>query len=719
MQFQKSKLVSAIILALTAGYTLAETQLAEIRVIEEGNVSAVNHSEINASEIGKRNPSSIKTLFNSLLDVDVNSLQRTRAGNEGINIRGLQGNRVGMSIDGIPLPESQENKLFATVGMAFGRGDFIEPTSLQTAQIQRGGSSTGLSGSVNFTTLEPDELLKGRALGGLLSSAYNSVDQSVAGTLGFAAQNEKYQGLLLTTYRQGHESQTNGDVGGVGSNRTEANPADYKSGYVLVKNYYQLNDKHRIGVTFEHLQRETDSERLSELGSSVSRSGVVTNNISDHTNDKVKRNRLSLSHQYADDNLLIDSSVYFQSAQTDNHRRRYYTTGTVATTRLDDAFNKDKTYGIRSQISRSLSSALPQILRYGVAYSYQDLTNQLITTAADNRKPSADTKQSKLHLYVEDEITLGNVVLTPHLGILDYRLKPSAANGYVQRAENYAPIQNQHKTVFLPKFSVVWNIMDEIRPYAQYSRGFKAPSAQQLTTSFGNSGPGYSYSIVGNPKLKPETADNFEVGFKGNSDRLEYRVAGFYNRYKNFIDYLTQASMPNMIIQYENIAKAKIYGVDANLKWAFWQDLSASAGISYARGKATEDGVVRPINSVQPLKLRAGLAYESEQWGANLTLTHVRAKADKDIDGTMYNPSISYNLVDLGAYWQPVKNVTLSASVNNLFDKKYWNWSDISYLAGRSNQTSAYDGSVSISNGNADAYTAPGRNFNLGIRYAF
>jgi hemoglobin/transferrin/lactoferrin receptor protein len=61
--------------------------------------------------------------------------------------------------------------------------------------------------------------------------------------------------------------------------------------------------------------------------------------------------------------------------------------------------------------------------------------------------------------------------------------------------------------------------------------------------------------------------------------------------------------------------------------------------------------------------------------------------------------------LDLGLYWKPAANFTLNANVNNAFDTKYWRWSDVSGLA--TNSTIK------------DAYTAPGRNIQISIRYDF
>ncbi|TNH09712.1 TonB-dependent hemoglobin/transferrin/lactoferrin family receptor [Testudinibacter sp. TR-2022] len=723
--FKPSYIASSIMIALIGGSAVADesskTQLDEITVLASAVSSAVVISEVSAENIVRRYPNNIKSLFQQELDVSVNNLSRSRAGNDGINVRGLQGNRVEMTLDGIPLSESQENKLFTTVGMAFGRGDFIEPSGLRSAQIKRSGSNSGLSGSVNFNTLEPEDLLKERALAGVLSSAYSGVDRGIAGTVGFAAQNERYQGLLLSTLRKGHETKTHGKKGGIGTNRTKADPADYKSGYVLLKNYYQLNDSHRIGLIFEYLKRDTERDLQSQLGTISGRTGI-TNNLADTTTDTVVRNRFSLNHLYSREQLHIESAVYMQHSQTRNHRLRHTISNGVAIQRLDEAENKDKIYGINSSVRHYLDTTLPQIVRYGVSYNYQDLSNRLITTSADNRKPSADTKQIRTTAFIEDEISWGSLVLTPHLGLIDYRLKPSDRNGYIQRADDYAPISGQHKTAFLPKFGLLWDLTDEFKPYLHYSRGYKAPSVQQLTTSFGNDRGMLSYSIVGNPQLKPETADNFELGFKGQNARLDYRVSAYYHRYKNFIDYQTMISNRNLlVIQYQNIAKAKVYGIEAEAKWRFTEQLSATTGFVYSRGKSIEqDGTIRPINTIQPLKVRIGLAYQSEGWGADLLLTHVRAKADKDIDGTMYNPSVSYNLLDLGGYWQPLNGLMFTAGINNVLNKKYWNWTDLSHLAARANETANNDSSAgTISVTNADAYSAPGRHFTLGVRYEF
>lgn len=707
-----------------AGYCnpSASTTLAEINVIssesDESNTASV---VINQQQILHKQAHNLKDLLADQLDVQANSLQRTRSGNDGVNIRGLQGNRVAMNIDGIALPEAQENKLFVSLGMDFGRGDYIEPTSLRSATVNYSGSSQSLSGSVDFATLEPSDLIKSGNLGGFVATGYNSVDRSAYISLAGAARNERYEGMVLTTGRFGHETKNRGEVGGEGATRTKPNPADYKNSYVLVKNAYWLDQANKLKLTFEHQRKTTDTDLLATNGESIdARTGTQTSGF---TQDEINRSRLSLAYEYNNEIGWLQqatSQIYFQNAQTRNYRQR----NSATSYRIEQGEVKDKTYGFNTDLVSIVGRENPQILRYGTQVSYSQLTNQLFRdrpayNTVSNDKPSADTKQLKAHIYVEDEFSFANVVLTPHLGLMYYRLSPTMDNGYYQWGSNDVAVSKQSGTELLPKLTLVWKLAPLFEPYVQYSRGVKTPSAQQLTSSYGGSYGPISYAVVGNPNLKPEIANNFEGGIKGKNEQFQYRLSAYYNRYKNFIDWQSKSVAGYyQFIQYDNLDKAKIYGLSADAKWQFYPDVYLATGVAYAKGKAVNNGEQTPINSVQPLKAKLGLSYETLDFGANIVLTHHRKKADKDINGSIYNPTSSVNVVDLGVYWKPISALTLSANIHNLFNKKYWNWNDIAYFA-MMNASANGDNSIAINQSNADSYTAPGRNFNIGVRYEF
>ena len=739
---KKTKL--AVLVAAVCAYqniAMAEetNQLEEISVVEIETSDTLVNTKVDRNSIFLRQAKDVKDLFSNKLDVNVSQLQTARSGGEGVNIRGLQGNRVTTTVDGIPLPEAQESKHFISYGVEFGRADYVDVSSLRSADVQYAGSANSLSGSVNFATLEPADLLKGRALGGLIGSGYNSVDNSVYGTIGGAGKIGGYQGMVMTTIRNGDQTKNKGTNSGTGVDRTEPNPADTQNNYVLTKHYYQLNDQHRVGAAFEHQRKKIKTDLLTLNDTNIDRNtGVQTKG---NAIDRVKRTRFSLSHDYNNEHGWLQNAktqVYYQNAGTDNYRHRLGNKNY----RLEKSDVNYKTHGINTNLMSFIDGNIPQVLRYGLTYNHTKATNYLYYErpaygnsrhAYFNGKPTSDTKQHKVTGYFEDEIAFGKWIVTPQVGFVHYRMTPSGGNSEVAQ---FQPSKSS-ETKFTPKLSLEYRAAAEFIPYVQYSRGVRTPSAQQLTSYFFESvtyfvprmGPQTAnVAVVGNPNLRSETADNFEIGVKGQNEKLQYLVTGYYNHYKNFIDWVSKPTQGyTTFIQYDNLDKAKVYGFTADVKWKFYKDFYLAEGISYSRGKARNKGVKTPINSIQPLKVRAGLGYEGETFGANIQWTYNRGKSDKDIEQSsayLYNPTGGHSVFDLGAYWKPVENLTLTAGVNNLFNKKYWNWNDISYLAllSKATQDQGRDPSsipLAITSGNADRYSAPGRNFNVGVRYEF
>ena len=132
-----------------------------------------------------------------------------RAGNEGLNIRGLEGNQVLMLIDGIRVPSSFSFGSFAT-----GRADYLALEATQAADVLRGPASTqfgsdGLAGAISLRTRDPSDVLKaGKGLGGFVRLAGAQVDDSLALTAAAALRQGPWEALLLASQRQGQATQS-------------------------------------------------------------------------------------------------------------------------------------------------------------------------------------------------------------------------------------------------------------------------------------------------------------------------------------------------------------------------------------------------------------------------------------------------------------------------------------------------------------------------------
>ena len=86
--------------------------------------------------------------------------------NSGFSIRGLEGNRVLIQVDGIRVPDA-----YAFGPTANGRGDYVDMDLLKSAEILRGPASAlygsdGVAGAVSFITRDPDDMVQdGRSFG--------------------------------------------------------------------------------------------------------------------------------------------------------------------------------------------------------------------------------------------------------------------------------------------------------------------------------------------------------------------------------------------------------------------------------------------------------------------------------------------------------------------------------------------------------------------------
>jgi hemoglobin/transferrin/lactoferrin receptor protein len=129
--------------------------------------------------------------------------------------------------------------------------------------------------------------------------------------------------------------------------------------------------------------------------------------------------------------------------------------------------------------------------------------------------------------------------------------------------------------------------------------------------------------------------------------------------------------------------------------------------LSYTYGQAETDSIEAPLNSIEPLKLVGGVSYRDPmgRFGGQIVATYSDGKDEDRIDQSVCTPTCfapaSFVIVDATAYWNVLDSLTLRAGVFNIFDEKYWWWSDVRGVS-----------STSVSR---DAYTSPGRNFRISL----
>ena len=730
---------SAAITALAAGPLLDQVSVTATRTPRRLDDVPNTVTVTTADDIEREGARSIKDVFRNELDVTVRQAPTRfsaagaatgRAGQEGINIRGLEGNQVLILVDGIRAPSA-----FSFGSMATGRGDFLNVDSAQTIEVLRGPASTqygsdGLAGVVSLRTLDPADVLRpGQSVGGYAQLGYASVDRSWHTAVAVAARSGDWQALLLARQQRGHETDNQGQNDAPNATRTTPDPVDYSTPATLGKLIYSIGPTQQLGLTVEAQRRTQDTHVISARAAGTLAAASV---LDLQAHDRVERERVSLEHDYEDPQgrwfHKAQTRLYVQDAEV---RQLSLEDRNTSADRVRDNRYEQKVIGFSTLFERRIGdgpsatpgaadaaqsnalSALQQRWSFGVDASRSEISgvrDGTVPPAGETfpTRPFPDTRYTLMGAFVQDEIEAGRVSLIPGLRWDRYRLQPSA-DGYT--GGTVLPLSDQALT---PRLGAVWRLARGFAPYAQWARGFRAPAPDQVNNGFSNVTSGYR--SIGNPNLKAERASSVELGARGRQGPLRWQVAVFDQRYRDFISQQVVGGSGTpadpSVFQYVNLTQAHIRGAELRTAWQIAPRWSLNAGSAYTRGDTQLNGVETPLATVEPLRATLGLRYEAETLAFNATALHSQAKSPgrtvpiATTTGTAAAfATPSYTVLDLGARWKPTSQLTLNANLNNVFDKTYWRWSDVRGLADSSTVR--------------DAYTAPGRELQVSVRYDF
>ena len=625
--------------------------------------------------------------------------------NAGFNIRGLEGNRVLMMVDGIRLPRS-----YVFSANAFGR-DYLDIGLLQRVEVVRGATSAlygsdGMAGLVNFITADPAAFLEGgRRLGGRVVAGYDADDHGkrLGATLAGRAGDDAVQWLIGGNVARTRELDNMGTNSAANADRTRPNPQKDKDAAVLGKVVLTPGGGQRHVFTLEHVDKTADYELLTARAKPPL---AATSVLSSASFTDMQRSRATwegnwrTSAAWADD---VKAVLSFQDA----HSREYITEDrNAAADRVRDVTYDERTWQANLQGSKLLRmvagpDAWVQKITYGLDHTAAKVTNlQTGVTPPTGEtfplKRFPDTTETSTALYVQDEFVNGAWSITPGVRFDSFRIKADQ-NGFATQAVSLSG----HATS--PKLGVLYRATPEWSVFGNYAAGFRAPNAGQVNAFFEN--PVGNYKTIPNANLRPEKSQNFELGVRGRLQQLSLEATAFTGRYKDFIEDLQQVGGTGapgnpLVFQSINLGRVKLSGfeVKGRMDWGRFAGGQISTPFAYGQTRGRDTATGRPVNTVDPARLTAGVRYETAGWHVRLDATHSAAKKAGDVyvaaNGTQFLTP-SFTTLDLSGQWRIRKDLRLNAGIYNLTDKKHWRWADVRGLAANASFI--------------DAYTQPGR----------
>jgi len=646
------------------------------------NVTVLSRGELNA-ELA----TSIGDAFRYVPGVDHEGAG-TRFGTEGINIRGIGGNRVAMLVDGVPLADQ-----FDTGSFSNATRDFIDAGLVQDIEVLHGPASalygsSAIGGVVAVSTPDPSDITRSGKFGGDFLGTWRDTDSSTHGQAIVALNDSSFGFLAGHSWRKGEQ---------VDSAATDdsLDTRDYERETTLLK----FVSDNRFGHSFRASVMRQQGHTLSDL-SSILGAGRYRSTTALQGDDHQRLDVVNLSYEFGSPESWVDSGVlrgFWEQADIDQ-----YTLDERAAARtpvsIDRLFSYDQEIrGIELNVWKNYSGETISH-RVGIGVEYRDRRTEesrdgLSTNIATGEQthmllgevfplrdfPVSDTVETAA--FVEDTISIGEQwTVIAGLRADRYELNPDIDAMYLADFPDYETTRLDESDVS-PKLGVIYSVTPGVDLYVQYSHGFRAPPYSDANVSLEL--PLFNVRAVPNPDLRSESSDGYDIGLRWFGVRSTARISAFRTDYKDFIETKVNVGVDPasgfVLFQSQNIEDTTIEGFEAgwNIRLGKLEQFALDGSAYFARGDNVTTG--QPISSVGPAQAVIGFSWFSADDGRQLRLKGRFTDAYDRLDesaGELFKPS-GYAVFDLYMTQKIGSNAIVRVGLHNLTDRTYWNWSDV------------------------------------------
>ena len=670
----------------------------------------------------------------------------TRFGLNGINIRGIGGNRVLTQIDGVQTPEQFDFRLLGISQTG------VDPDMLKSVEIVRSANSAlygsdALGGVMSLVTKDPADFLRGDSLhiGG--KTTWDGRANDLSGNLTLAAGNDRVQGMFFGGVNRGDAFKTRGTVETEDNTRTAANPQSRRGAQILAKLTFTAAPGNRLRASGEAYETRVETEGFSQLGSVSTTSSdffagirgvprlppgptIRIDTAELDTVDTQRRWRLSLDQALvARAGLdLLTWMVHGSRSDTSQQLEDARTVTTLfggrpiappsAELRQGSFDFEQQTIGSSVQGRKALGRASRGVvLTFGGSYKrdrFDTLRDVETRHAAPGPPPTAgpgpiyptkffpESNVTESGAFLQAEVQTGRVTVTPGL-----------------RYDRFTTDADQHDAIYLatmspepvdfaagalsPKLGAAVRVSDAVTVHAQYASGFRAPPYSAVNNGYTNLAVGIQ--TLPNPNLLPETSDNIELGVRTTFDRISIGVTGFVNRFDDFIALTTLPLDPmDRILEFQprNLEEVHIGGVEVRAEAHLSDELTLRGSFAAISGENVSHD--EPLEEIAPTDGVIGLQYlaGSGNWGSELSVRFTAAKDTAEAGAAVYAPD-AHAVADLVGFVSLGSALTLRAGLLNLTNARYFEWWSV---RGRRAEDPAID-----------RYSSPGTSFIGSLAY--
>jgi iron complex outermembrane receptor protein len=208
---------------------------------------------------------------------------------------------------------------------------------------------------------------------------------------------------------------------------------------------------------------------------------------------------------------------------------------------------------------------------------------------------------------------------------------------------------------------------------AALTRRTRSPSILERylwTPSLASAGQADNRTYLGNLDLEPEVAHGANLGIKLRQSGLRAQASVFWQDISDFIQgqpHPTLVANGLPVLQYTNV-DARLWGGEASLNKQIGA-LDLGTWISFTRGENTDNG--DQLYRIAPLRGGVSADYRMQAWRVGGEwIVSARKEDVAAYNGEIETPG--YGVLNLHAGFMPLKNLNLTAGVDNVFDKLYY-----------------------------------------------
>ncbi|MFP5384634.1 MAG: TonB-dependent receptor family protein [Bacteriovoracia bacterium] len=448
--------------------------------------------------------------------------------------------------------------------------------------------------------------------------------------------------------------------------------SDFTADYVQLRDHIFKGDtKYKIsfnGYNSDHGESggfaKTDSAGAAVFGDDLGKST--------RRHDRLKVSRAQLAgglEKRLDDASQIDVDLWATAYNRYSKRQRGGGFGTLPTgaNASTNDITTQKYYGYNGQVRYLRNyNAFENEHTFTAGYLNYNLISPIHTERGTRADANTGATQSRLDrethvnsFFVENRFTFGKFMATPGVRFENITQSVDERTGTERERERTAsvPLFGLGLSYHLTENSQLYgNISEAYKPFT-YSEALPTSAGQTVASD-----------------IKPSEVWNYELGYRGQTDKLNWDVSAFYIRYENQI-----GTSNNQIIN-TGAGTHKGFDVATEVKLSTMSDFLKKYGefnfytnFALLDAQYTQGPNEGKTPQYAPKTItRAGLIYEKED-KLNVAFMGVFVGEHFGNDTNTDQFEIpSYTVFDLTADWTFHKHWVAHAGINNLFDREYY-----------------------------------------------